>query len=133
MHRIHSLALLASLAIGCTPPAPTPPQTPQGTSSTVREDAVTGVGKKGRNYGSDPISTPIQALHRSKERLALAVEIPKGLQMFEAVEGRKPNSHDEFMEKIVKANQIQLPELPTGDVYVYDPQTGKLMVDKKVP
>ena len=47
-----------------------------------------------------------------------------------ASEGRNPESHEEFMEKIVKFNQIKLPELPPGHKYVYDPATEQLMVER---
>jgi len=50
--------------------------------------------------------------------------------LFAATEGRKPNSHEEFMNKIIKFNKIQLPTLPAGEKYVYDPQEGELMVQK---
>jgi hypothetical protein len=50
------------------------------------------------------------------------------MKLFEATEGRKPNSHDEFMSRIVKANNIALPKLQQGRSYRYDPQRGELMV-----
>jgi len=37
------------------------------------------------------------------------------------------------MEKVIKANMIQLPELPEGHKYVYDPATKTLMVEKPAP
>ena len=39
-------------------------------------------------------------------------------------------SHEEFMEKIVQANNIRLPELPEGHRYLYDPTTNELMVER---
>jgi hypothetical protein len=51
------------------------------------------------------------------------------MQLFKATEDRNPKSHEEFMEKIIKANQIHLPELWEGETYRYDPKTGELWVD----
>ena len=47
--------------------------------------------------------------------------ITHALNLFNATEGRYPKSHDEFMEKIVKFNQLTLPELPEGEEYIFDP------------
>ena len=35
--------------------------------------------------------------------------------------------------KIIKANNIHLPELPDGDRYMYDPKTEQLMVESPAP
>ncbi len=51
------------------------------------------------------------------------------MKFFKAQYNRDPNSQDEFMEKIIKDNGITLPELPTGERYVYNPQSGELMVE----
>jgi hypothetical protein len=44
--------------------------------------------------------------------------------------GRGPKTHEEFMEKIIRANDIKLPELPSGHRYVYDPVQGELLVEQ---
>ena len=38
--------------------------------------------------------------------------------------------HEEFMEKIVTFNQIELPALPPGHRYVHDPKSERLMVER---
>ena len=50
--------------------------------------------------------------------------------MFKASEGRFPKSQEEFMDRIVKESHLQLPVLPTGHTYVYDPEQGELLVRK---
>jgi hypothetical protein len=62
--------------------------------------------------------------------MVFETQIPKFMQLFKATEGRNPKSHEEFMNKIIKANYVKLPELPAGQTYVYDPQLGELMVQK---
>jgi hypothetical protein len=89
-----------------------------------------GVGQKGRDYGTGPIATPVAALFAARERIVFDIQIPHAMNVFKAVEGRTPKSHEEFMEKIVKANQIKLPKLPDGHRYVYDPRQEQLMVER---
>lgn len=127
---------------------PEPPYPPGGTmqlksdpvggparvDETTRVKAEVGVGAKGRRL-EDPklvkmIVTPAVAYFRTQERIVFEVTLPHALQLFEATNGRKPKTHEEFMEQIIQANQINLPELPPGHRYVYDPQTGELMVEK---
>ena len=73
---------------------------------------------------------PARTLFAFKQRAVFEIQIPSAFKLFVATEGRKPKSHDEYMTKIIKANRIQLPELPAGQTYIYDPQLGELMVQK---
>lgn len=138
---IHSLALCALLAgSGCLPepdpPKPAPaaqPQQPLGgeqAPGTVRTKAEVGVGAKGHGYGEGLVSTPAGAYFRTKERIAFDIQIKHAMNLFKAMENRAPKSHEEFMEKIIRANHIALPELPEGHRYVYDPKTEELMVEQ---
>jgi hypothetical protein len=54
--------------------------------------------------------------------------IESAVNNFHALEGRYPNSYDEFMTRIVKENNIQLPVLPGGKKYQYDVENHKLVV-----
>lgn len=135
-----AVILIASLAAtGCLPepepPKPGPaakPQQPTGgeqAPGTVRQKAEVGVGAKGHGYGEGLVSTPAGAYFRTKERIAFDIQIKHAMNLFKAMENRAPKSHEEFMEKIVRANHIALPELPEGHRYVYDPKTEELMVE----
>jgi hypothetical protein len=122
-------------AMGAPPPPPVAvPGQPRPVSvaplpPTVVEKADVGLTKKG-NYGSpDPISTPISAMWRAQERVVL-LQIQQAMQLFETTEGRKPNSHAEFMDKIININGIRLPQLPPAHTYIYDPKQGELMVER---
>ena len=102
-------------------------QDPEPKSKTGK--AKVGVGKKGEGYGNRvPILKPAATFWRVQEKIAFEIAIPKTLQLFEAIQGRKPKSHDEFMEKIIKEGKIKLPELEEGLEYFYDSQSGELMV-----
>ncbi len=95
----------------------------------VRKEAAVGVGKKGRDYEPGLITTPVKAYFTAKEEIAFNIQIPHAMQLFNALNDANPKTHDEFMEKIVKPNAIELPELPAGHHYVYDPKTAQLMVE----
>ena len=138
--RLHCLPLaLASCAmfIGCEPmPTASNPPAPTAAESIPAESvkAQVGVGAKGRSLDNETgvgkmISGPVSALFAVKERVAFDIQIPQALNLFRASEGRLPKSHEEFMEKIVKANQIKLPELPAGMVYRFNTELGELWVD----
>lgn len=111
-----------------TPPPPPPvvPKVPE----TVQVKAEKGVGDKGRGYGQGIVATPVAAYFSTKERVAFDIQIPEALKLFKATEDRMPKTHEEFMSKIIEANNIQLPTLPAGHRYVYDPKRGELMVEK---
>ncbi len=106
-------------------PAPEPPP-------VVREEAKAGVSGKGQGYGQGPIATPVAAYFGTRERIIFQIQIPSAMKLFKGMEGRNPKSHEEFMAKIIKASSIVLPELPNPETekYVYDPETGKLMVER---
>ncbi len=106
-------------------PAPEPPP-------VVREEAKAGVSGKGQGYGQGPVATPVAAYFSTRERIIFQIQIPNAMKLFKGMEGRNPKSHEEFMAKIIKASSIVLPELanPETEKYVYDPETGQLMVER---
>jgi hypothetical protein len=54
--------------------------------------------------------------------------IQRAVDLFYAEHGRYPKDHQEFMDKVVHANQINLPELPGKAQYQYDVQKHELVV-----
>lgn len=58
----------------------------------------------------------------------LAIE--HALNLFNASEGRYPKDHDEFMQRIIKENNIRLPVLPHKARYEYDVENHQLVVVK---
>ena len=91
------------------------------------------MGKKGRGYGKGVIVTPIATLFAFRERAVFDIAIPQAMTLFKANEGRAPKDNEEFMQKIIKANNIHLPELPDGNRYMYDPKTEQLMGESPAP
>jgi len=128
------LALLISPLAGCSE-APTsktdssPKQTQQNPGTESRRKAVAGVGKKGKKLEkhNGPLATPVKALFRTRQKL-IFMKVDQALRLYQAEFGFFPKSQDVFMEKIIRANNIELPELPTDQRYEYDPETHELMV-----
>ncbi|MFO0896559.1 MAG: hypothetical protein U0836_03920 [Pirellulales bacterium] len=126
------------VAIDEAPPPPppvttqTPPPAPAAPAEPAREKAQAGVGIKGRSLqGGGYLSATFAAKFQIEQKLVFD-QITHAMNLYEAEHGEKPKSHDEFMQKIIGFNQIQLPKLPEGDRYVYDPQRGELMVEHPV-
>jgi hypothetical protein len=76
---------------------------------------------------SDPVTAPLAAYSPMMEKISI-IEIDHAVALFNATEGRYPADYNEFMEKIVKANNIKLPVLPYGGKYVYDEKEHTLKV-----
>jgi hypothetical protein len=139
------LALGIALLVGCSryepapqpavkdvPPPASPPVAPKAPEPVLKK-AEKGVGAKGRGYGEGVVATPVATYFAVRERIAFDIQIPHAMNLFKAAEGRAPKTHEEFMEKIVKENQINLPKLPEGDRYIYDPKQEQLMVEQAAP
>jgi hypothetical protein len=99
---------------------------------TERVKADVGVGKRGQSLEqhSGMLVEPAKAYFRFEQKAVFQIQIPQALDLFKATEGRLPNSHDEFISRIVKANNIQLPSLRPGEKYIYIPEKGELMVER---
>lgn len=103
---------------------------------TERVRAEVGVGQKGRSLDKydegvqSVIAQPARSLFAAKERVVFEIQIPKAMQLYKALHGSGPQSHEQFMSEIIEANQIALPQLPSGQRYVYVPETEELMVER---
>lgn len=127
------VCLLSSL-VGCM----------QALEEQTRKDPNSIIGKTTQNVGefnpnagdrvnnatvqtTDPISAPTSVYGVAVERTA-QLRIEADLNIFNATEGRYPNSHEEFMTAIIKAGNINLPVLPGGKQYKYDVENHKLVI-----
>ena len=108
-------------AVPKTPP-PAPPV----------KKAEVGVGEKGHYGGQGIVKTPVQVYFRAQERITFNVQIPNAMKLYKAMNNDKgPATHEEFMEKIIKANQVDLPNLPPRERYFYDPQKEELFIEQR--
>ena len=127
------IALLLITTAGCS--KATVSKTENGTVQTQetrkkesRWKAEAGVGKQGQKIKdhNGPLATPVKALFKTKQKLVF-MNVKRALDLYEIQFGY-PKSHVQFMEKIIRANSIELPELPFGQRYEYDTDTHELMV-----
>lgn len=101
---------------------------PDATPSEPRE--VTGRDpKKGKlsrqegGYLGSVLGAGMYAKHQIVfDQVKHAINLDYGLN------GDFPKSHEEFMERVIKFNKIQLPELDEGDQYLYDPEDHTLKI-----
>ena len=148
MQKVHTLLGLVCVlypVMGCKPEADrirdadaakavAPPQEPQMPDQVAK----VGVGVQGNSLddikGNDPrmiIAGPAKALFNTKEKIVFDIELPKSAQLFNALQGRDPKTHEEYMKEVV--GQIRLPKLPAGKVYRFHPDTNELWVESEKP
>lgn len=82
-------------------------------------------------HASDPVTAPLSAYGPMVESIA-KTQITSALGIFNATEGRYPNSHEEFLERIIKENNIKLPVLPFKGRYMYDVEKHELVVVRDI-
>lgn len=104
--------------------APSPPPQMERVKATMDT-----VGTKGKDYGEGPLATPLSLRWRIPDKVVL-LYVQHALELYNGLEGHYPATHEEFMEKVVKANMLKLPDLPPGQRYIYDPETHELMVER---
>jgi len=109
------------------PVAESRPEVPAG----VAEKAGVGVGIRGDSLRNEEgvgkiIASPAVTYFNIREKAVFEIQIPHALNLFKAIEGRVPKTHEEFIEKIVKANSISLPQLKPGMKYRYRPELGDI-------
>ena len=131
MYQKFVLVLIAVSLTGCMksepPSAPKPKTTdkigefdPNADNKVVKPDV----------HITNPITGPLEAFHPVMQQIA-TIGIEHAVNLFNASEGRYPNSHEEFMTRIVKENNMRLPVLQPGMEYQYDVENHKLVVIKK--
>ena len=81
----------------------------------------------GKINATDPITAPLSAYGPMMEKIS-DIQVTPAINLFHATEDRYPKDYDEFMEKIIRVNNIQLPVLPGGKKYQYDVENHKLVV-----
>lgn len=149
-YKRHSIALtlalsaLSFVSLGCRPEEEILQEEAQAIANAQAlaakppmEDQVAkvGVGLQGNSLDSigendarSIITGPAVAYFNTKEKIVFEIQIPQALNFFEATNGRKPKSQEEYMRDIIEANKIKLPVLPEGMVYEYKPDVHELWV-----
>ncbi|MDG2127263.1 MAG: hypothetical protein P8K08_04670 [Fuerstiella sp.] len=76
---------------------------------------------------SNPLTGALDAYEPTKQKIG-ELQIQRSVDIFNAIEGRYPKDHEEFMTKVIKANGIRLPQLGPDKQYQYDVANHTLMV-----
>ncbi len=115
-----------------TPPAETKPVPILGAKTqdireTDKEKQAGAVVASPKIVARDPIRITGNA-YVSIIGQAATLNIKKAVDFYQAETGEYPKTTEEFMEKIIKANNIALPKLPFYQEYTYDVPTHSLVV-----
>lgn len=133
-----SLALLA-IAAGCEEDKPVKPKvqardtlgkTTQVVLELKPELAKGGVVTDGKIHSTEYLDQQADAYRTSVGNIA-KMRVQNDINMYEALNGEKPKTYEEFMEQIIKkgrADGIQLPMLPYYQEYGYDAEKKELVV-----
>jgi len=81
-------------------------------------------------HATDPITGPFAA-YGPIVGGAVVDKIKHDIDIFEAAEGHFP-TYEEFMQKIIKENDIRLPVLPYKGKYMYNEATHELVVVRDI-
>ncbi len=133
-----SLALLV-VAVGCEEEKPantnlktreTVGKTTQEVRNLKAELAKGGQTTDGKIHATDYITLQADAYRTTVANIA-KMSVQHNMDIYEAMNGEKPKTYEEFMEVIIKKGKpdgIQLPMLPYYQEYGYDPDKKELVV-----
>jgi hypothetical protein len=118
--------------------APAPPQEEIKLRPVINQrtsdikDAAAELQKGGQQANmkitaKDPITLQGNAYVTSVGRIAID-QITYALRLYEAENGRYPKDYQEFLDEVIKKNNISLPQLPFYQDYAYDADGHKLVV-----
>ncbi|MGH7129005.1 MAG: hypothetical protein ACREIV_10575 [Planctomycetaceae bacterium] len=117
------------------PQAEEPPQQESIIGKTTQEigkyDPAAGrVVSDSKIHATNPVTAPLEAYGPMLEKVS-ATSVEHHLNLYYAEHGRYP-TYDEFMEQIIKRNNLRLPVLPGGSEYQYDEANHRLVVVEPV-
>ena len=133
-----ALPMLA-LAVGCEPEKKPQPklETRETIGKTTQEVRYLkpeldqgGQVTDGKIHATDYLTIQADAYRTSVANIA-KMKVKMDMDQYEALNGEKPKTYDEFMDVIIKKGKpdgIQLPMLPYYQEYGYDPDAKELVV-----
>ena len=106
------------------------PNEPPPVTSTPREFEAKDAkkGKKSRKAGG--YLGAVAGARFWAEHEMIRNSYTHAMNLYNAEKGHYPKTHEEFMEKIIKFNNIVLPELEPGVEYLYDPEDHTLKIHR---
>ncbi len=115
------------------PAAPSKPEFIIGQRTQEVKNASTELKKEGTSVATtkitakDPITLPGNAYVTMIGQTSI-LNIQHAVDLYHAENDRYPRNYDEFMNDIIKANNIALPKLPMYQKYGYDEKEHKLVI-----
>jgi hypothetical protein len=76
---------------------------------------------------TNPVTGPLEAYGPIMQKIS-EIQIKPAIDLFHAENDRYPKDYEEFMQVIIKANNIKLPVLPGKKKYQYDVENHTLVV-----
>jgi hypothetical protein len=128
-----ALAACALLAAGCAEERPVPGGPIIGKRTQKIKDAnkelKTGKAKQASTkiVAKDYVTLQGNAYRSAISQLSIG-QVKHAVDLYEAENGRYPKDYKEFMEEIIKKNNIALPQLPHYLDYGYDEKEHKLII-----
>jgi len=132
------IALLA-FAVGCGDDTPAKPKLKtretigkytQDVRNLKAELAKGGQVTDGKIHATDYITLQADAYRTTVANIAI-MSVKHDMDLYEALNGEKPKTYEEFMENIIKKGKpdgMRLPMLPYYQEYGYDPDKQELVV-----
>jgi hypothetical protein len=114
-------------------PAPKQPEFIVGKRTQEIKNAAPELQKGGARVATtkitakDPITLPGNAYVTIIGRTSI-MNMEYAIKLYQAEHNRYPKDYDEFMNEIIKANNIALPQLPYYQKYGYDEKEHKLVI-----
>ncbi len=130
-----ALGLALALAAGCDQPRPKVEPRPilnrrtqdiRDVKAETKPEAG-GVVVRPKIVSKDPITLPGNAYVTMIGKISMD-QIDYAIKLYQAQTGEYPKTYDEFMEKIIKENNIALPEQPSYRKYGYDAAEHRLTI-----
>jgi hypothetical protein len=132
-----SVSAVVALAIGCDNKPKRTVQSRETVGKTTQEVrnlkpelAQGGEVTDGKIHATDYITIQADAYRTSVANIA-KMKVKMDMDQYEALNGEKPKTYEEFMDVIIKKGKpdgIQLPMLPYYQEYGYDPDAKELVV-----
>ena len=134
-----SILALMVITVGCEDEKPAKPRieardTLKKTTQEVRnlkpELSKGGKVTDGKTHSTEYLDL-MADVYRTEVANIAKMRVQSDMAMYEALNGEKPKTYEEFMEHIIKkgkADGIQLPMLPYYQEYGYDPDKKELVV-----
>ncbi len=101
------------------------PEAPAPREVTGRDPQQGRLSREAGGYLGTALGAGMYARHQ-----AVFLQVKQTINHHYGLYGEYPQSHEEFMQQVIRSNNIRLPELEEGDEYLYDPTDHTLKIHR---